>query len=415
MKQQMLNWINSFSICCFLDNHNYATGYHSYECLAGAGAVNIFKGPAGNILSPFSLFEKKTADWLFGHVSFDLKKETEGIASSLPEFIGFDDLLFFVPEYVLILKNNIIEIGSLAEDHEQVFKTILHYQPQPSSEYSLPVIKQGVSKEKYIQNVLQLQQRILRGDCYEINYCIDFYAGDCLIDPLRVYNALNKFSPNPFSCFYKNDAKYLLCASPERYLKKQDNKIISQPIKGTAPREITDIQKDVVNRENLRISEKDKSENVMVVDLVRNDLAKICAEGSVMVEELFGIYTFPQVFQMISTISGILKDNISAADIIRTTFPMGSMTGAPKHKVLQLIEEFERTKRGLFSGAVGYISPSGNFDFNVVIRSILYNASRQYLSYYVGSGITFYSNAEDEYEECLLKAKAIKRVLDCRY
>lgn len=414
MKLQMLNWINSFSICCFLDNHNYATGYHSYECLAGAGAVNIFKGPAGNILSPFSLFEKKTEDWLFGHVSFELKKETEGIPSLLPEFIGFEDLLFFVPEYVLILKNNIIEIGSLAEDHEQIFKAILHYQPRPSSEYNLPFINQGVSKEKYIHNVQQLQQRILRGDCYEINYCIDFYAEDCVIDPLKVYNALNTFSPNPFSCFYKNDDKYLLCASPERYLKKQDKKIISQPIKGTAPREITDIQKDAVNRENLHSSEKDKSENVMVVDLVRNDLAKICAEGSVKVEELFGIYSFPQVYQMISTISGILKSNISAAEIIRTTFPMGSMTGAPKHKVLELIEAFERTKRGLFSGAVGYINPSGNFDFNVVIRSILYNASRQYLAYYVGSGITFYSNAEDEYEECLLKAKAIKKVLDCK-
>ena len=149
----------------------------------------------------------------------------------------------------------------------------------------------------------------------------------------------------------------------------------------------------------------------MVVDLVRNDLSRVCKEGTVTVEELFGVYRFPQVHQMISTIKGELRDGMNLADVLKASFPMGSMTGAPKKRVLELIEQFERTKRGLYSGAVGYIDPKGDYDFNVVIRSLLYNASAKYLNYQVGGGITFYSDAEKEYEECLLKATAIRQLL----
>lgn len=149
----------------------------------------------------------------------------------------------------------------------------------------------------------------------------------------------------------------------------------------------------------------------MVVDLVRNDLSKVCKEGSVKVSELFGIYSFPQVHQMISTIEGELDEKVPFSSILKACFPMGSMTGAPKKRVMELIEQYEKTKRGLYSGAVGYIDPNGDFDFNVVIRSILYNAVNQYLGYQVGGGITFYSDPEKEYEECLLKAAAIRKVL----
>ena len=149
----------------------------------------------------------------------------------------------------------------------------------------------------------------------------------------------------------------------------------------------------------------------MIVDLVRNDLTRICKEGSVRVDELFGVYTFPQVHQMVSTISGVIKEDVSFPQIIDAAFPMGSMTGAPKHRVMQLINEFEPSARGIFSGSVGYINPDGDFDLAVVIRSIMYNQSTQHLSYQVGSGITFYSDAEAEWEECLLKAEAIRKVL----
>jgi para-aminobenzoate synthetase component 1 len=269
-------------------------------------------------------------------------------------------------------------------------------------------VKQRVSKQQYIDTIEQLKKHILRGDCYEINYCMEFFAENAVVDPLLIYQKLSSTSPNPFSALYKLDDKWLICASPERFLKKEGNKILSQPIKGTSSRFLKDDNKDKKSKEELFISEKDRSENVMVVDLVRNDLARVCKEGTVKVDELFGIYSFPQVHQMISTVSGELKDKISFTEIIKATFPMGSMTGAPKRKVLELIEKHESSRRGIFSGAVGYITPEGDFDFNVVIRSIMYNASEKYLSFMAGSGITFYSYAEKEYEECLLKAGAMR-------
>jgi para-aminobenzoate synthetase component 1 len=279
-------------------------------------------------------------------------------------------------------------------------------------EQPVPVIKKRFSKQEYLETVKQIQHHILRGDCYEINFCQEFYAEDCIIDPLDVYLKLGQLSPNPFAGFYKLDNKFLLCSSPERYLKKQGSKIYSQPIKGTSPRDLNDDNEDEKNKIKLSGSEKDISENVMVVDLVRNDLSKVCLEGSVKVEELFGIYSFPQVHQMISTVSGTIDENIAFPDILKATFPMGSMTGAPKKSVMQLIEKYERTKRGLFSGAIGYITPGGDFDFNVVIRSILYNAANKYVSMQAGSAITFYSEASNEYEECLLKMEAMKKVLE---
>jgi para-aminobenzoate synthetase component 1 len=227
---------------------------------------------------------------------------------------------------------------------------------------------------------------------------------------VNIFRNLGKLSPNPFSALYKVNNKWLICASPERFLKKEGSKIFSQPIKGTAKRS-AEKKKDEENRINLGSSQKERSENVMVVDLVRNDLSRVCKKGTVKVEELYGIYSFPQVHQMISTISGELKEGILFAEIIRACFPMGSMTGAPKKRVMELIEQYEKTKRGIFSGAVGYISPTGDFDFNVVIRSIMYNAPAHYLSFQAGSAITFYSDPAQEWEECLVKAEAIKKVL----
>ena len=153
----------------------------------------------------------------------------------------------------------------------------------------------------------------------------------------------------------------------------------------------------------------------MIVDLVRNDLSRIAVKNTVKVDELFGIYTFDQVHQMISTISCEVKAETTIKDILQATFPMGSMTGAPKIRAMKLIEKFEETKRGLYSGAIGYISPEGDFDFNVVIRSIQYNTLKMYLSFMVGGAITIASDAELEYQECLVKAKALFEVLERKY
>jgi para-aminobenzoate synthetase component I len=304
------------------------------------------------------------------------------------------------------------EISIEADEAQEIFDTILSLPSATEvSRQPPPDIKGKIQKEEYISIIRHLQKHILRGDCYEINFCQEFYSDKTIIDPVAVYKKLAAVSPNPFSALYRVNDKWLLCASPERFLKKQGIKILSQPIKGTSKRVTGDIQKDELSKDQLLHSAKDRSENVMVVDLVRNDLAKICKEGTVQVDELYGIYSFPQVHQMISTVSGELKKNSSFAEIVKATFPMGSMTGAPKKRVMELIEQYEKTKRGIFSGCLGYISPNGDFDLNVVIRSIMYNASSAYLSFQAGSGITFYSDPEKEWEECLLKAEAIKTVL----
>ncbi|HTE10637.1 MAG TPA: anthranilate synthase component I family protein [Chitinophagaceae bacterium] len=412
-KQQVLSWVNQFSTCCFLDNHQYQFNHHTYECAAGAGATSFIELPAGTALEQLQQFQQKHEGWLFGHLGYDLKNEVEDLVSANPDHIRFPDLFFFSPQTVLLLNQNELCISAgNAEKAAQVFAAVSNTgiaQDQLSHANHI-VFQQRFSKQDYIETIEKLRSHILRGDCYEINFCQEFFAEHVQIDPVFVYQLLSMVSPSPFAAFYKMNGKYLLCASPERYLKKEGDIIISQPIKGTGKRDLSDTAADEFNKERLYNSSKDRSENVMVVDLVRNDLSKICVEGTVYVEELFGIYSFPQVHQMISTIGGTLQPGLTFTDIIKKTFPMGSMTGAPKKKVMELIEKYETVKRGIFSGAVGYIKPGGDFDFNVVIRSVLYNQDSQYLSYLVGSGITFYSKAEEEYEECLLKAAAIKQV-----
>ena len=406
----MLSWANRFGIFCFLDNHRYQTDYHSVECLLAAGNKSSFIGNAGNALTDFQKFLTEKPRWLFGHLGYDLKNEIESVTSSYKSKLDFPDIFFFEPKTIIRLSEKEMEIES-NEDAGKIFEEIMQSDGATILKNDPVNIQQRVSKKDYIETIGQLKKHILRGDCYEINYCMEFFADDALVDPLFVYQKLSTISPNPFSALYKLEDKWLLCASPERFLKKEGNKILSQPIKGTASRFLKDGSKDKKSKEALYSSEKDRSENVMVVDLVRNDLARVCKEGTVKVDELFGIYSFPQVHQMISTVSGELKDETTFSEIIRSTFPMGSMTGAPKRRVVELIDQYERSGRGIFSGAVGYITPENDFDFNVVIRSIMYNASEKYLSFMAGSGITFYSDAEKEYEECLLKAEAMRGVV----
>lgn len=412
MKYKVLNWVNRFSIFCFLDNNRYPSSASSLEVLVAAGALETLSGQAGDMLTSFQKRLEEERTWWFGHLGYDLKNETEnGLHSALPDEIGFDDLFFFRPRHIIRLHEQQVEIMTV-DDPATIWEEIIRFKEVPASDQgSIPAIQSRLTREEYIRQIDQLRAHILRGDCYEINFCQEFFARQVPLQPLAVYRSLSELSPNPFSAYYRNEEKYLICASPERYLRKKGTQLLSQPIKGTSPRYPEDADRDYSSRNALMQSAKDRSENVMVVDLVRNDLSRICLESTVKVDELYGIYTFPQVHQMISTISGELDPSIDFASIIRATFPMGSMTGAPKRKVMELIEKYERTKRGLFSGAVGYITPDGDFDFNVVIRSLFYNETTGYLSYSVGSGITFYSDPEKEYEECLVKAEAIIKVL----
>jgi para-aminobenzoate synthetase component I len=415
LKIKMLNWANQFSIFCLLDNHQYnsaASGIEkaAFECLVGVGKKRDITATAGDAFQSLKNFSDTPNRFLFGHLGYDLKNETEQLYSNNFDGIGFPDLYFFEPKVVLELCADklLIYADTSAQD---IFLAINKMPDRLKNIQGNTVeIKSRIDKCAYINAVEKLKAHILRGDCYEINFCQEFFAENTFIDPVTVYMQLSHASPNPFSALYKLNDTYCICASPERYIKKSGSQLISQPIKGTSTRYLNDVKADAESRKLLLLSEKEKSENTMVVDLVRNDLSKVCVRGSVKVTELHGVYSFPQVHQMISTVAGEVDASVNWVDIIKDTFPMGSMTGAPKKRVMELIEMYEKTKRGLFSGAVGYVTPEGDFDFNVVIRSLLCNSTTGYISYQAGSAITFKSNAEQEYAESLLKVAAIKRL-----
>lgn len=413
----MLNWANQFNICCFLDNCNSVDNFHEEEVLLGVvpnSSILIDYENSDNWETRLNSYLKINKSWHFGHISYDFKDVIQSKEKNHPTKLTYPLLYLFEPSIVISLKQNEVLIQSINKDPNLVFKeitdTTLNHDVDILKNTSIN-ISPTQTKENYLNAVEALKSHIAKGNCYEVNYCTQFFATEVQINPVQLFQELIKLSPTPFACFYKFNNQYVISASPERYLKKIDNKLISQPIKGTIKTNLSD---SFINEElkiTLSNSQKDKAENVMVVDLVRNDLSMLCEPGTVNVEELFGIYSFAQVHQMISTISGKLLNEVEFADILIATFPMGSMTGAPKHKVMQLIEEYEEMKRELYSGSIGYINPSGNFDFNVVIRSIFFNAETNEIKYKVGSGITHYSNANEEYDECLLKAKAIQKAL----
>lgn len=408
-KQQILNWCNQFNICCFFDNNNYNNQYNSFDCLVGVSKSS--KVIESNTIAELQQILIQKNNWYFGHISYDFKNQLYPLASNHQDGINFPDFFLFEPEIVVKLTNDVLFIESNSTDCDAIFKTINNIELGTSEQITNLNIQPKISREEYITIINKLKHHIQIGDCYEINFCQEFFAENATINPLYIYQKLNAISPTPFSAYYKLNDKFLLCASPERFIKKVGNKIISQPIKGTAKRNLTNAAEDENLKNDLQQSQKEKSENVMIVDLVRNDLSKICIAGTVEVEELMKIYSFKQVHQMISTVVGELKSKTNFYDVLKALFPMGSMTGAPKLKVMQLIELYEKSNRNIYSGTIGYITPNGDFDFNVVIRSIAYNASNKYLSYQVGGAITHYSNPQQEYDECLLKASAIEKVL----
>lgn len=412
-KKQLLAWGNQYREVVFLDSNNYPQHYSSYDCVLAVDAFTSIKTDYYNAFEDLKQYQSQTRDWLFGYLSYDLKNDTEDLFSKNNDGLHFPDLFFFQPKKLFLLKGNQVEIQYLNmcdDEVEEDFMAIGKRQKAKGNSGVNLKIEQQISKENYLEKVSEILAHINRGDIYEANFCMNFFAENVEINPLEIYTKLNAISEPPFSVFFKNNTNYLLSASPERYLRKEGTKIISQPIKGTSKR-FSDGIEDEKSKLELAQNPKEYSENVMIVDLVRNDLSHTATKGSVQVEELCKIYTFKQVHHLVSTIVSEVLHTTSPIDILKTTFPMGSMTGAPKISAMKIIEELEETKRGLYSGAIGYFTPTGDFDFNVVIRSILYNSEEKYVSFSVGSAITSQSIPENEYEECLLKAKAMLEVL----
>ncbi|MGO4773323.1 anthranilate synthase component I family protein [Flavobacterium sp. W22_SRS_FK3] len=412
-KQQLLSWSQQFREVVFLDSNTYPQEYSSFDCMLAVDAFTSLKTDFHNAFEDLKQYQQTTKDWLFGYLSYDLKNDTEPLKSSNFDGLHFPDLFFFQPKKIFLLKENQLEIQYLLlcdDEIEDDFNEIVESRKLKVESEEYLKIQQRISKESYLEKVNKILEHIHAGNMYEANFCIEFFAENAIINPLEKFQKLNEISRAPFSVFFKTNKHFLLSASPERYLKKAGETIISQPIKGTSKR-FSDINEDEKSKLDLEFDSKERAENIMITDLVRNDLSHTAQKGSVEVVELCKIYSFLQVHQMISTITSKLDPQYSPIDVLKTTFPMGSMTGAPKISVMKIIEKMEETKRGLYSGAVGYLTPQGDFDFNVVIRSILYNQENQYISFSVGSAITAQSVPEKEYEECLLKSKAMSKVL----
>ncbi|WP_286746968.1 anthranilate synthase component I family protein [Roseivirga sp. UBA1976] len=401
--EDCLRWANQFAYFSYHQNNGIAYPHDGFRHVLAVGSKSVF-GTKNNYFE--QLRHLAPGRWLFGFIGYDLKNEIEDLQSHNTDRLAFEPLAFFEPEHLIFFEDDGLRIVS--EQPSLTEEIALTDKIDSASIFTSP--QASITREQYIDTVDRLRQHIEEGDCYEINFCQEFHGTVQNWNPVDTYLRLNTISPKPFSCLQKFNHQFIVCASPERFLKKEGTKIISQPIKGTRPRSANTTE-DQLLKEQLRTSEKEIAENMMIVDLVRNDLARTSKPGTVKVEELFGLYSFEQVHQMISTVVAELRSDVDSIDAIKHAFPMGSMTGAPKVKVMQLIEQYENTKRGAFSGAAGYIEPNGDFDFNVLIRSLFVNAQSGVYSFQVGSAITYDADSASEYEECLLKASALHRIL----
>ncbi|MBC8154253.1 MAG: aminodeoxychorismate synthase component I [Bacteroidetes bacterium] len=412
---QALAWAATFEFATAFANNGISYPHDPFPNRLFVGAKRVISFTGDDDFQTLYNAHRQHPSWLVGYFGYDLKNQLETLQSCHPNRLGFSDIFFVEPVYVIDIDLDSVTVWG--DEPEKVFEEInLTVLPHQSVPPSLPgrnqanAVQSRTTQTEYEAIVRRIQRHIVQGDVYELNYCIEFFAEQAVFDPVGAYQALNEQSPMPFSVFMKQNERYLLGASPERFLKKTGQTLISQPIKGTVRRGRTP-EEDEELKQQLRNSEKEQAENLMIVDLVRNDLARSAETGSVRVEELFGVYAFRQVYQMISTVSATLSPELPFTDALKNAFPMGSMTGAPKIRAMQLIDELESSRRGLFSGAVGFITPDGDFDFNVVIRSIVYDAEQQYASFSVGSAITYDADPEQEYAECMLKARAMRAVL----
>ncbi|XOV68845.1 MAG: anthranilate synthase component I family protein [Fluviicola sp.] len=355
-----------------------------------------------------AFIDNHSGKYIFLGLSYDLKQKFLDSESQNPDHVGLPLAFLWIPESVVSIRGTEIETVKQGAYTAELDSNVKHFFANRGKDFEWNAeLKARTSKANYFKTLEELRREIQYGNIYEVNFCQEFYAENFeLSNPEAAYFRLNNITEAPFSAFLNFDEFRILCGSPERFLKKEGGKLISQPIKGTRKRS-SDLQEDAALKEELLNDPKERSENVMIVDLVRNDLSRLAKKSSVNVDELFGVYSFNTVHQLISTVSCELREELNFLDILKATFPMGSMTGAPKRSAVNLIEKHENFQRGIYSGSIGYIAPNGDFDLNVVIRSLIYNQKTKYLSCAVGGAITIQSNPESEYEECKTKVKTI--------
>ncbi|MDO4727426.1 MAG: anthranilate synthase component I family protein [Bacteroidota bacterium] len=413
-KKQLLFWSENFSQIAYLDSNNISQKYSSFDAILAVDSFTSIQSDYYGAFDKLHSYYHTTKDWIFGYLTYDLKNDLEQLSSNNPDLLQFEEIFFFQPKKIFFIKGNRVTAtylnlvsDEMDTDINEIKQVVIPSGiPQTSIELS-----PRINKKAYFEKFEQIKKYLAQGEIYEVNFCMDFFSENVQINPLHIFDSLNELTQSPFSAFFRNQNHYAMCGSPERYLKKDGKKIISQPIKGTSKR-FQNPELDSQSKAQLLSDPKERSENIMIVDLVRNDLSATAAPSSVCVEELCQVYSYKQVHQLISTITSRLKEGISPIEVLKDSFPMGSMTGAPKISAMKIIEKIEESKRGLYSGAIGYFDPNENFDFNVVIRSVLYNSDNQTVSYSVGSAITSKSDAEKEYSECLIKAEAMLKSLN---
>lgn len=387
--------------------------YFPNESLFAFGKIDSLELNEFESLSKADGFiDQHNGKYVFSCISYDVKNSIEKLTSSNSDFISFPYAIFWTAKLVLTIVDDqfvIIEGGGndIDFDEVEVFVSAFIKEQETSLAVQNVQFHPSISKEFYLTKIDQAKEQIQLGNVYELNFCQQFVASNVKeINSSLLFHRLHKMTEAPFSVYVKWMNWEVFCGSPERFIQRKGSKMITQPIKGTIQRGKTSLEdKQFINQ--LSTNPKEISENMMITDLVRNDLSKIALKGSVCVEELIGVHTFKTLHHLISTVACELNEEVTFSTIFEAMFPMGSMTGAPKLSVMKITEELESFKRGIYSGTIGCIHPSGDFDFNVVIRSLVYNQTLRTLSCAVGSAITIESDPESEYNECLTKVKRI--------
>lgn len=395
-QSKLLHWADQFSTFCYLDSNQCADRYGRFDFLIGVDALEHY-----TMEDLEDIYREIFLMGYFGYIS------DSSIPYSLNEFIPFEKSYFFRPRYIIYgyegrvyFNRNYSEMMEIVSQIETITVTF----PKNTAPLQFQHI---TTQEEYLNNVKTIQHKIRKGYFYQLNYCIELQAENVLLHPIASYIQTNKETKAPMSALLKMGEKYVLSYSPERYMTKRQDTMIAQPMKGTARRNLSDTILDEEIKLTLENDPKERAENTMIVDLIRHDMTPYTAVGSIQVDELCQVYSYPAVHQMISTISARLIDDMDTIPALLCTLPAGSMTGAPKKEVISHISEVENFCRNIYSGNIGYIDTEGDYDFNVVIRTLEYDAHTHRASIHVGSAITLQSIPEQEYEECLLKADSI--------
>lgn len=411
--QQLLAYASKhFETYSYLNGNDIPYPHQAFPELMGMGYTDLLNIPSPHDFSWEKLDQfiaQHQGEYILGYFNYQLKNQIEHVEYPLTDALKFPLIQLYIPQYLFIKENGVWKGWNTPSN--ELLSSLTDDPPSSALYTKASEAQEQFSHDRYIEIVKRIKTELGKGNIYEINFC-NRYTGDySQMDYGKLYQRLNAISPMPFSALHKHQEHVVVSASPERFIKKTGYTITSQPIKGTAARK-SDTSEDLAQKLHLETSLKERTENIMIVDLVRNDLSKICEGGTVRVEELCKAYTFEKVHQLISTINGRLENaTMPLSGILKALFPMGSMTGAPKLKAMQLIDELEQEGRGLFSGTLGYIAPNGDFDFNVIIRSLLLNEKLGKYQYHAGSAITMASDAEQEYQECSLKTLPIRLLI----